>query len=256
MQFRSLAFFILALHLLLLGVHPASAATCKDLLVRRAKLSEANQLAELDGKTWGVLAATQETIISRIETFEDGQFVAIDQGGTVRGFLNTLRIKRTTLDALANDNASSSDAWSRVTDRAKIRATHDADGELLFLVNLTTDFNPSGQHAFKRRDIGSQLLNAALVFAKSQGLREVSGITRVNGFRKFALKYGLDTHSAEQMNQEIRRYLELVAAGKESDPALSFHLSQGAVVVASQPNAMADDLDSLGWGALIRYTVN
>ncbi|MBI2646763.1 MAG: hypothetical protein HYW85_07050 [Deltaproteobacteria bacterium] len=227
--------------------------------VEHATIDDVLALTALDHKAWGLLGATSSKLASRVELFPEGQFKAISDKGAIEGFLNTQKVSLKPEETLAMEEASMGgylDAWSFLTDNGFLKRTHSRFGEGLFLVNLTTDVSHGKRH---RRQIGRQLILSALKFSKEQNLRFIRGVTRVNGFAAYLQKiypeyatFNAETKHAIQKS-EIGTYLNSVSEGQEKDPALGFHLREGASIIAAIENAMIGDKDSEAWGALISY---
>ena len=237
---------------------------CEQLLsepiqVQNATIDDVLALAELDHKVWGSLAASSSKLASRVELFPEGQFKAISNEDVIAGFLNTQKVSlkpEETLDIEGAFMEGYLDAWSFLTDNGFLKRTHSRFGEGLFLVNLTTDISHGKSH---RRQIGKQLIIAALKFSKEQNLRFIRGVTRVNGFAAYLQKIHPEyaTFNSERKHaiqkSEIGTYINAVSEGKEKDPALGFHLREGASIIAVIENAMIGDKDSEAWGVLISY---
>lgn len=215
--------------------------------LRAARLEDAIGMAALDLKVWGPeMAATSEKFASRIYTFPEGQILALSEGSLL-GFINS---QKTTsgIDYLAQETT-----WPKVTGHGFIDETHKPNGKVLFLINLSVDFD-SKKIGTSRSSVGARLIQEAFHLAKKEGISRIEGITRLNGFRNY-----YEIHSKANPIEEselISQYLINVASGELRDPALSFHLDQGAEIVGPIKNAMPKDDDSLEWGALIVYQVH
>ncbi|PWU22227.1 MAG: hypothetical protein C5B49_01205 [Bdellovibrio sp.] len=236
-----------------LDVH-ASRLTCSSLhsgaQIRNASMADIPALMAVENKAWGVLAADPSTLADRMSRFKEGQFVRSELSGDVSGFLNTVVIDK----SFVFETISSEDAlvgrWEAITRAPAEVALQNADGErVLFLINLTT--LPMGHEGTSRSAIAASLIDSAKNLAKRMGIKQAFGLTRINGFRKYVAM----SNDRRSERATCERYLADVLNQKVRDPALSFHLKQGAKIAFPVPKSMLDDDESLGWGVLIYYDV-
>lgn len=247
--FRILVTFIV----ILTAIYPSYGHTLDDrcrkemaeVSLRIALPEDAIDLSILDRKVWGhQMAASPEKLISRIETFPEGQIVATSDGVLI-GFINSQKTSKSI--QYIGENKT----WPQVTGNGFIDETHNPAGKILFLINLTVDFDAK-QVGQNRSMVGAQLVKEALKLARMNGITEVEGITRLNGFKKYVIAQSSAGNNSPE-NVLVSEYLNKVESGNLRDPALSFHLAQGAEVKGPIKDAMPDDIDSLQWGALIVY---
>ena len=93
----------------------------------------------------------------------------------------------------------------------------------------------------RRRGVGSRLYSAREVLAQRLGLRRIRAAARLRGYGEVAHRL------------TAREYVDRVAAGRRSDPTLSFQLRRGFRVLAVVPGYLRNDPESLGWAALIEW---
>lgn len=227
----------------------AHATLCTPLLeVRSASSADVPAMVELDRAAWGeAMAADSDKLLSRIDTFKEGQLVILSDG-TILGFVNSQKIS-STIKYIGEQGT-----WPAVTGHGFIKETHKSEGSVLFLINITVDTSIRSK-GFKRSLVGGELIKHLLKIAKTQNIVQVEGITRLNGFKSYLQKNNLLGSYSHHSLTQVNEYIQKVRIGEVRDPALSFHLDQGARVVGPIKNAMPEDHDSLLWGALIVYQI-
>lgn len=249
MKTRFLGTFFSVALMSLVSFQPLLASpSCRDhfypLFPTQASHTDVLEMTALDLKIWGPeMGATPNRLQSRIDTFPAGQLVIRD-GDQVLGFISSQRISSRI------DYRSPNTNWPNVTGNGFIAETHIPKGPVLFLINISVDHS-MGSSQKSRSAIGELLINGILEVARNENVDVVEGITRLNGFKKF-----LESQNYGSQEQQVTEYIQQVVSGKIKDPALSFHLSRGASVVAPIKNAMPHDKDSLEWGALIVYKIH
>lgn len=211
-------------------------------VVRPVSLGDLAELLIVENEAWQELAATAGKLISRTEIFPEGQLLAMDSTQKVVGFLNTQRLTEQRIYESLESHTGDSDHWGVLSGDGFISSSHDPQGDVLFMINLTTRISKDGQS--RRRNIGAVLVQSAIDFARKMNVSKIYGLTRLNGFRGF-----MREHPAA----DIHEYIRSVISGRWRDPALSFHLKQGARFLTPVFNSMKDDIESHTWGALICY---
>ncbi len=155
--------------------------------------------------------------------FPEGQFVVMDEAGTIRGTSTTHRVSRA--------RALQPHTWSGITGAGTL-STHEPDGEVLYGVNIAVD--PSCQG----RGIGRELYRARLDLARSCGCSSFAAGARLPGYHEYA----------DRLSPEA--YVAQVVAGNLFDPTLSKQLALGFRVAGVLPG-YAYDYQTLGHAALI-----
>lgn len=206
---------------------------------------------DLESAIWGAdMAASAEMLKSRIDVFSGGQLkLSID--GQLVGLLNVQKINAKNLVVLENTNhASQAGAWADFTDEGFIVSSHEPDGDAFFMLNITTQIPTSHVKGISRSLLGETLIRNLIQVVKDQKIKHIYGITRLNGFASYK-----SNHPTLETTTAISEYLDQVNTGIIRDPALSFHLRMGAKLVRPVANAMPEDDDSQGYGALIVYKI-
>lgn len=245
--------FIVIFNTFILFNGSALANQCHEVFDHSVYKANVAVMAQIERRAWSVMAASQTKLLERANRFPEGQFISIHQG-QILGFLNTQRISAMLIQSLLDGESPSTpyrDHWSALTDNGTLRSSHSSEGNILFLINVTTDtVLPQGIH---RSQVGEGLIKSAKQFARKNRILKIVGLTRLNGLQRFTkINYSSQTID----HSEVDSYIHRVEIGLQRDPSLSFHLRQGARVLKAIPNAMADDIDSLGWGALIEYQID
>ena len=198
------------------------------LVLRTARPEDVSELARLESDCWpGTMAVSAEQIVSRLEAYSDGQWVA-ENDGRLLGYSSAQRIDPARLSQHPL-------TYGSVTDFDRFTATHVPGGPLYQLVGVSSHPSARGQR------IGRQLVDLQIDRGWSlPGVHTVAGFTRPAGRHRLP-DVPLDEYVAAHKN------------GTANDPTLSFHLDAGAVVVSQHEHFRDDDFESLGAGVLISY---
>lgn len=176
-----------------------------------------------DSRPW-----KQEQLANHLAVFPEGQFVARDTAtGSVVGMAASLILKW--------DDYDPQQTWRDFTDRGWFTNHNPAVGRTLYGAEVMVD--PTA----RRRGVGSRLYDAREALARRLGLRRIRAASRLRG-------YGAVAH-----RMTAREYVERVAAGRRSDPTLSFQVRRGFRVLDVVPGYLANDPESLGWAAVIEW---
>lgn len=215
--------------------------------IRNAGIPDLRGALDLERKVWGAMAASDSQLSNRFKIYPQGQFIVLDPDERFSGMVNSFRCKEAELQKrLREPTGNFQDKWNQLTDNGAFQNVHDPGGNVLFLANLST-LPREKTSALTRAELGHSLMNQIFLHAKQSGLSKIYGLTRLNGFAEYQRKKPQAT---------VQDYVAAVERNELRDPALSFHLRMGAKVLSPVANAMALDNDSLGWGALIVYSIS
>ncbi|MDO9003891.1 MAG: SDR family NAD(P)-dependent oxidoreductase [Aquabacterium sp.] len=212
--------------------YPATLAFCRITInwfekrpycLRPAFIEDLPSLVALDAACWPAsLIAGAAVLQARLERYPQGQWV-IEQQGEIIGAVYTQRIR---------DEAELDD-----TDFYRLPALHDNDGAILQLLGF--NINPSFQHL----GLGDQILDFLLYNLSLDGhTRKVVGVSRCK-------------HFVDHPSLDMAQYLQQCRTTGQWDTVLHFHVHHGAEVVKPLANYWSADVDNLGYGVLIRYTL-
>lgn len=200
------------------------------LRVRPTTAADIPQIVALSERIYGVEAAwTPRHLLSHLEVFPEGQFVAVvptDAGDRVLGMAASLIIRW--------DDYDLADAWRDFTDLGMF-TNHDPAGRTLYGAEVMTDPERRGQ------GVGSALYRARARLVERLGLLRIRAGARLRGYHRFAR-----TMSAEA-------YVVEVVARRRRDPTLSFQLGRGFGVIGVVGSYLRHDPESLGWAAVIEW---
>lgn len=166
---------------------------------------------------WG-----EENLRRHLERFPDGQMV-VEMGNGLIGTSTTMRVSMA--------RALTTHTWSGITAAGSL-ATHEADGEILYGVNIAVD--PTWQG----RGVARLLYEARIALGRRLGCRAFVAGARIPGYHPFAA-----TLTPEA-------YLEAVMAGQLFDPTLSKQMQVGFRVLGLLRD-YAPDHETMGHAALI-----
>ena len=176
-----------------------------------------------DSRPW-----REDQLANHLAVFPEGQLVARDTAsGAMLGMAASLILKW--------DDYDPKQSWRDFTEGGTF-ANHDPQGgRTLYGAEVMVD--PSA----RRRGVGSRLYGAREALVRHLGLRRIRAAARLRG-------YGAVAHRLT-----AREYVDRVAAGRRSDPTLSFQLRRGFRVLDVVPGYLRNDPESLGWAALIEW---
>jgi GNAT superfamily N-acetyltransferase len=243
--------------------------TC-DLIVEPATDPDLDAILDLERRGWpqgGSMQADRDRFCRRIAL--GSMIVArLRAGGTLVGAISTFRprwIHAATLDELLGNCPDELLAlpaerrwneirlryhlpcdWHAATDDGRLGggAWHNADGEVVFGIGITTDPRE------RRRGIAQALLDGALALAHRQGARYFMAYSRLPMYSR---------HDADTPEQYVSRTVQGDGVVKPFDFGFRLHWAAGARPLRSAagrsryiviPGSMPDDAESLTCGVL------
>jgi len=126
--------------------------------------------------------------------------------------------------------------WYEATDSGYVLNTHKPDGNTGFLIGVGIIPEARGLK------LVDKLVEAVLKDAEKKNLKQVIGYVRLPGFHKYSNQITIEEYFNSK--REDGQYL---------DPVSRFHSRMGAKLLCVIPNAMYDDAESHGYGALAWY---
>src|SRR5271157_2465288 len=166
-----------------------------------------------------------EQLSSHLEIFPEGQLVVLDQTGRILGSASSLIIDW--------DDYAESAHWSAITGHGTFD-THNPLGKTLYGADIGVA--PEARH----QGIGTLLYEARKELIRERGLKRLLTGGRIAGYAAVA---------GEMTPKE---YVAEVVAGKRRDPALTFQLENGLVVLDVIPNYLQDK-ESHGFATVIEW---
>ena len=198
----------------------------KSFLVRQMTLDDVPAVIELmerafPGKPpWG-----PELLVHHLEIFPEGQLIAMDGAGRILGSASSLLIDW--------DDYAESANWSAITGDGSFD-THNPLGLTLYGAEIGVD--ASARH----QGVGTLLYEARKDLIRERGLKRLLTGGRIAGYDEVA----------EQLTP--KEYVAEVVAGKRRDPALTFQLENGLVVLDVVPEYM-HDIESRGFATVLEW---
>jgi hypothetical protein len=242
-----------------------------NLIVEQATDRDIDAILDLERRGWpraGSMQADRDRFCRRIAL--GGVIVArLSTGGRLVGAISTFRprwIRSATLDELlvgCPDKLLSLSwerrwteisaryglplDWHAATDDGRLAggALHDADGEVVFGIGITTDPQE------RQRGIAQALLDEALAIAGRQGARTFLAYSRLPMYSR---------HPTETPEQYVTRTVRRDGVVKPFDFGFRLHWAAGAKPLRSGggrsryiviPGSMPDDVESLTCGVLV-----
>lgn len=126
--------------------------------------------------------------------------------------------------------------WYEATDSGNVLKTHKLDGNTGFLIGVGITPEVRGLK------LVDKLVEAVLKDAKNKNLKQVIGYERLPDFHKYSNQMPIEKYF--NAKREDGQYL---------DPVSRFHSRMGAKLLCLIHNAMYDDKESKGYGALAWY---
>jgi radical SAM enzyme (TIGR01210 family) len=194
--------------------------------IRLATMDDIPDIILLEKQVWAEgLRATEAMLKSRIETFPEGQIVAI-LDGILRGFLST--------QILEYDIENPITSWYKATDNGFIKNTHTAKGNLLYGVNLSA-------RPVKEVNVADELVLAAGKLIVSFNLQGAILGARIPSYHKYASK------------MSIKGYVGTTTkTGRLLDPELNLYRKFGMNIVKIIPEYI-EDIQSSNYGVLMYW---
>jgi GNAT superfamily N-acetyltransferase len=243
----------------------------RDLIVELGTDRDIDAILELERRGWpqvGSMQADRERLHCRIAL--GGMMVArLAAGRKLVGAISTFRprwIRPATLDELLGGcpdellALAGEERWTEICARYRLPrdwhaatddgqlgggALHDADGDVVFGIGITTDPRE------RQRGIAQALLDGALAIARRQGARIFLAYSRLP-------MYSL--HASDTPEQYVSRTVRRDGVVKPFDFGFRLHWSVGAKPLGSAsgrsryiviPGSMPDDAESLTCGVLV-----
>ncbi len=203
------------------GVVEAKTRSRSRLIVRRAKRSDIDALAELSNRVYEPDPGhSKRSLRAQLNNFPEGQFVA-EYDGKIVGHCATF--------VISEKVALTAHTWDEITGQGTA-ARHDDDGDVLYGMEVSVD------PRYRRLRIGQRLYDARKQLCQTWGLKGIVFGGRMPGLARRMKSVG----SAEN-------YVEAVVEKKIKDAAIGFHLANDFEVIGVLPGYDVTDRQSLGY---------
>jgi predicted amidohydrolase/GNAT superfamily N-acetyltransferase len=166
-----------------------------------------------------------EQLTHHLEVFPEGQLVVSDSTGHILGSASSLLIDW--------DDYAESANWSSITGDGSFN-THNPLGKTLYGADMGVD--PEA----RKQGIGTALYEARKDLIREHGLKRLLTGGRIAGYGAVASK------------MTAKEYVAEVVDGKRRDPALTFQLENGLVVLDVVPGYM-HDAESYGFATVLEW---
>lgn len=191
--------------------------------IRNAILEDVSGISRVVEKVYPDMPAWPlEAIRSQIETFPEGQFVAL---------LNGHYIAYSALLRIAGTKALKAHTWAKITGNG-FASTDDPLGDYLYGIETCVDPDYQASHVGRG------------IYTMRKGLcthLNLKGIIAGGRMSRFAENY--------QIAKTPEDYITLVKRKEIADPTLSFQLSNDFQIIGILQNYLPDDSQSLGYAA-------
>ena len=194
--------------------------------VRQMTLEDAPAVIALQRRAFpGMPPWTEEQLARHLGVFPEGQLVVADKTGRIVGSASSLIIDW--------DDYAESAHWSVITGQGTFD-THNPIGKTLYGADLGVD------PEVRRQGIGTLLYEARKQVIRERGLKRMLTGGRIPGYDDIA----------DQMTP--KEYVAEVIEGKRKDPALTFQLENGLVVLDVVPDYL-QDTESHGFATVLEW---
>lgn len=198
--------------------------------VRNTKKEDIPKIVTLQKDSFPLLAKYgniwhEEELLSHLDIFPKGQFVAVEPDGTVVGSASTLIV---TLESEYADHT-----WKEITADGMF-TNHNPKGDSLYGADIST--HPRYRH----EGIGSMLYDARKQLNIQLNLRRMISGGRLYNYCEYA------------NHLSASEYASKVIEGKMHDPVLSFELANGFRFIKILSNYL-DDVRSLNYASFIEW---
>lgn len=200
-------------------MHKLSSA---KLVIRTARLSDAQAAADLNQRVYGDMCFHDEHIRGHINAFPQGQFVA-EYDGKIVGYCATFMI--------GGEIALKPHIWREITGHG-FASRHDRAGDYLYGMEVCVDPD------YRSLRIGQRLYAARKKLCQALKLKGIIFGGRLPGYAKRSKKAG-----------SPENYIAQVKAGKLRDNVLSFQLANDFEVLGVLPGYLPHDEESAGFAA-------
>ena len=200
------------------------------LVIRNTRPDDIEKIVKLQQESFPILARYgniwhPEELKSHLQIFPQGQFVAVEEDGTVVGSASTLIINL--------DPEYAEHTWKRITADGMF-TNHNPNGDSLYGADIST--HPK----FRHEGIGSMLYGARKELVMRLGLRRM-----ISGGRLFNYCEYADRMSALE-------YAQKVITGELHDPVLSFEIDNGFKFIKILSDYM-EDVRSKDYASFIEW---
>ena len=194
------------------------------LFVRNATLKDIPAIIKLSRRVYegtGMYGYTEGPLTGQINTFPEGQFVAV-LGDRVVGYCATFRID--------GEIALAAHSWTAITGNG-YASRHDPEGDWLYGMEVCVDPDYRGYR------IGQRLYNERKHLCQSLRLQGVVFAGRLPTLSRRLKKF-----------DSVEAYVDAVRQKQQRDPVLSFQLHNGFEIHGIIPHYLDADHASLGYG--------
>ncbi len=196
------------------------------LCVRQMTLDDIPAVIELQQRAFpGQQPWRADQLARHLEVFPEGQMVVSDSAGRIVGSSSSLLIDW--------DDYAESANWSSITGQGTFD-TQNPLGKTLYGADMGVDPD------MRRQGVGTLLYDARKDLIRERGLKRLLTGGRIPGYSSVAHEIS------------AKEYVADVVAGKRKDPALTFQLGNGLVVLDVVPGYM-QDTESAGFATLLEW---
>ena len=196
------------------------------IIIRNAKEQNLNEIVELENEIWPEgTRATRDKFESRLKLFQQGFFLAYKNGNIIGA---------STSEKIDYNPLNLPKSWEQITDNGYIKATHNPEGNAIYVVSIGAKSRSGG---------GSALVKAQKKLVEKLGLKYLVLGARIPGYNDYTIKKG---------EISIEEYVQLKRDdGEILDSELRFYTRNGLKLIKIAPNYMEDDNESKNYGAIM-----
>lgn len=196
---------------------------------RQATLDDVDAIFKLDQEVWTEFPGTKEMFASRIQTFPEGQIVAVHEGKII-GYLGLEFIN-------FNMDSPHLFSWNEISDEGTIRKSHSYTGEYMYGIAMTVSNSVQGM------GVGTQLVLSGWGMMVGFNRRGSMIGSRVPHYHKYSPKMSINDYI--KFKDEDGSFI---------DPELRLWSKDGFYPILVLPN-YCNDPESLNFGVVV-YRAN
>jgi len=204
--------------------------TKKNIIIRKATLSDVEDMVILEEDVWGKEGADEEKIKARINIFPEGNLIAINDGDVV-GYVS--------FQYVDDISRGATFTWQEITDNGKTEKSHKPKGNFIYGINLSVHSSMNGHKVSE-----SLVMHGLANMIKNNKRGSFIG-SRIPGFAKYKKR---------NPHIDVTYYINLRRSSnnKLRDSELALYESDGFKAVKVLPGYFPDPA-SLDYGVLVYH---
>jgi len=168
--------------------------------IRNARLSDIAQLRAMEERVWKETPATEEMLASRIQTFPEGNLIALFKGeNKIVGYLSFIFIDYDFDNPVIK-------TWAEITDNGMCKGSHSLSNPVMFGVTMTVD------ESYQNKGIATRLMMAGWALIIRHNKKACLFGARCPDYHKYSKEMTVEEYvfkrrpDGQALDPEIRLY--------------------------------------------------